>query len=935
MKKKTLFILPIIFTLNALFAQEQAPPDKHRKAIETKHARIIFSKELGINAQKAAFLIDSLYQTQSKSLDAYPEKVPVLLYNKTVISNGYAALYPRRSAWYTTGMQDPTELGNADWLTTLGIHEFRHIVQYEKYNQHFTKFLSFLFGETGIVMGRWSVPFWFSEGDAITAETAYTIGGRGRIPKFEMPVKTLLAADIKYKYPKAKLGSYKNYYPSHYHLGWLLVSYARLKYGADVWAQTLDHTSKISFWPYAFSRGLKKHTGLNERALYDEAMQYYDSLQTENLKNRNFSELRILSPETNVYTTVKEAEYTDAGEIIFLKSDLKKIKHFYKTDKNGETEKLFPTVAQMFSAEADKICFTKTFFDKRYNYQTYSDIMLFDLKTKKLKRLTKEQKYFAPALSPDGKKIALAEHNDSMQSRLVIIDTDSGKLLKKFPNPKNDFLRTPVWSPEGNQIAFTAGNEKGLSLILIDYESGKTDTIINQSKEVIGRPAFYKNFLLYNSNYDGIGNIYAADTESEKKYRVTSVPYGIYNPKIQGDSMLADYYTKDGYKTAFVKLDDNKWEHKEKIKKYSSKRVETLTEQENHVKLIEYDGLSKNTYPTKAYKPMRDAVKIYGWGFYSDYESQISFNIYSNNLLNTVRSSAGISYNVNEEAFGSSLNVEFAKYYPIFKVYGSYNQRYLNYETQKVEDYWDEWQSGLSVTLPIRLKAGVWNSSLEVETDIGLLSVRDKELRYLSQFGNGEFIKADYSLFWYRQQRRAHRDIYPRFGSLVHTQFRHLPFSGYNAGQFSFISKQYLPGLFANHSFSLAYAYESQPGPGENYANYYLFQSPVRFARGYDPPAFTNLHKFSSEYHLPVWYPDFGLSPVIYFKRLRAGVFFDYVDAVSFEGSQNIYPSIGSELYLQFNLLNLEQSIEIGGRASYLFDNEIPVFELIMASLPF
>jgi hypothetical protein len=561
--------------------------------------------------------------------------------------------------------------------------------------------------------------------------------------------------------------------------------------------------------------------------------------------------------------------------------------------------------------------------------------MLFDINNKNMKRLTKEQKYFAPSLSPDGKKIVLTEHNESMQSQLLVIDSESGELLKSFRNPKNDFLRTPVWSPNGTKIAFTAGNEKGLSLILTDFESGKSDTIIYQSKEVIGRPAFYKNFLLYNSNYDGIGNIYAADTVSRKQYRVTSVPHGIYNPKIQGDSMLADYYTKDGYKTAFIQLNEAKWETKENINAYLSKRVKTLTKQEEHVRLVKYKGLSENTYPVKEYKPMRDAVKIYGWGFYSDYESEISFNIYSNNLLNTVNSSAGINYNVNEETFGSSINVQFAKYYPVFKAYGAYNQRYLNYETHNTEDYWDEWQTGLSVALPFRLKTGVWNSNLELEADFGLLSIRDKELRYLSQFGNGEFMKADYSLFWYRQQRRAHRDIYPRMGSLVHTQFRHLPFSDYEAGQFAFIGKQYLPGLFANHSFSLAYAYETQVNPQGDYGNYYLFQSPVRFARGYQSPAFINIHKLSSEYHLPLWYPDFGLGSLIYFKRLRSGFFFDYAEAHSLENTANIYYSAGAELYLQFNLLNLEQSLELGGRASYLFDNETPVFELIMASFPF
>lgn len=79
------------------------------------------------------------------------------------VSNGNAGWAPKKSELYTAPPQDVSDA----WLEHLCIHEFRHIVQYDKVNQGFTKALYYIFGEqiTMAVIGVY-VPMWFLEGDA-------------------------------------------------------------------------------------------------------------------------------------------------------------------------------------------------------------------------------------------------------------------------------------------------------------------------------------------------------------------------------------------------------------------------------------------------------------------------------------------------------------------------------------------------------------------------------------------------------------------------------------------------------------------------------------------------------------------------------------------------------------------------------------------------
>ncbi len=946
--KRIIVTIVLIFIFLNSFSQ-QNPNSLKWKVINSKYADIIFPEGIENQAQKTANLIDYLYPLETKTLTGKPRRLPLLIYNQSTISNGFVGLRPWRSAWYSTPSQYVSDLGSEDWFYTLGSHEFRHAVQYAKSNRHFTKIMSILLGQTGVLIGQYSYPYWYFEGDAVCMETGLSESGRGRIPQFEMGIRTILSDNQKISYDKAKFRSYKTFYPGHYNLGWLLTSYARTKYGADIWDKVLETSSKYSFWPYAFSLALKKHTGLNEKKLYKKAMHDLDSAWTEKTEKINITDAKIINnAKKKSWTKYTEANFIENNHYLVKKSSMKSdITTFYIIDETGKEYKIKATDAGMISVAKNKVTWARTYPDLRWQLRSYSDIIVFDYATKKEKRLTEKQKLFAPAFSPDGKKIAAIEYTEKMKCALVILDAETGKEIQRLNAENNDFFRTPSWDKNNSQIVFTKSNEYGTNFTIYDTKNNSVKEITKRSFENIGRPVFYKNYIIYNSPYNGIGNIYALDINSKQRFQITSRKYGAYNPKISGNKMLFIDYSPEGYDVAEVTLNEKNWKPVGEVKYAGLNTAEIIQKQEQGKNEMNPEFIPKKTFEIKKYNRLKHAINVHSWGFYTDapssitsedvlnYKPEVGFEIYSANVLNTVFSSLGGSYNINENTLSTNLTTIFKRFYPEFSLSGGWAQRSVNY-SDLGNDRWDEFSASFKTAVPFDFSTGIYYKGANIQTSYSFIQKKNKDYRYINESGDGNFSTLSYSGYLYSFRHKATQDINPKRGYFFYLGYQHTPFNTNIYGhQFSAIASIYLPGIFKHHSLNIKFGYEQQR---EDYDNdYYWFNSPQAFPRGYAYDGFDKMTSFQANYALPVWYPDFNIGPFAYFKRIRANLFFDAasLNEISTENI-NSYNSAGIELFLQMYILRLQEPIEIGGRISYLLDgsNEI-VPEFIALSIPF
>ena len=275
--KRYLFFLFFLnmsyFAVAQYYVLGDDPAGIHWKQINTTNFQIIYPSSFEIKAQRMANILEKSYLFAGKTLQHQPAKISVILHTNTVRSNGFVAWAPSRVELFTTPFQD---IYAQDWLEQLAIHELRHVVQIDKIDSELPGILRIILGEqaAALAIGLY-LPFWFLEGDAVATETALSHSGRGRVPSFEMELKAQSIEKGIFSYNKAYLGSYKDYIPDYYQLGYQLVAGIRSKYGPESWSTILSRVAHKPLSLNAFSAGIKQVTGI-----YHESAKGYELLQS-------------------------------------------------------------------------------------------------------------------------------------------------------------------------------------------------------------------------------------------------------------------------------------------------------------------------------------------------------------------------------------------------------------------------------------------------------------------------------------------------------------------------------------------------------------------------------------------------------------------------------------------------------------------------------
>ncbi len=936
--KRALNIITIILITSNLLSQ-QSPPELKWKSIETENFELIFPDEINKTAQIIANKLVKVYQFEGKSLNIKAKPISILLFNQSTISNGYAGIAPRRMGWYLTPLPS-LSLGNEDWYNTLALHEYRHIHQFDKINTGMTRIGSILFGDYGLSMLSYSIPNWWYEGDAIMIETSLSNSGRGRSPNFTMPIKANIINNENFSYNTAKFRSYKRYFPNHYYLGFLMVANARRHFGENIWGDIIKKTSKFSICPYAFSRSLKKTIGFTSSQLYKRTIQELDSIWTDQIAKLETTTVSTINKRKKRYhwCNYDSPQFLNENNIVVRKSGLKTSSTFYKINLDGKEKKLFRTSANSMSVNANKIVWTSLIPDVRWGERDYSDIYVYNENTKKKIRLTHRQKYFSPSLSSDGTKIAAIEYSKDQKTTIVILDAKTGTVLKKIASPNNYFLRSPSWSADNKQLVFTKHHRDGQNICILNIDNESFTEITKTSWEDIAKPVFYNNYILYNSSYSGIGNLFAIDLTSKERFQVSSRNFGVSNAAISPDNstLIFQDYDYKGFDISLIDLEPDKWKKINNIQLSHDNFFSPILKQEQGGSIFdkksEYDEFSINNY-----KKGRNGINIHSWGLYAAYPN-LQAMLYSRNQLNTLQLSAGYEYNTTENTNTGIFAVSYKGWFPIVSLGLISSERKASYvhDNQQYNDQWNEHSAKLAMEVPLNLSRNAYNRSLSFATDIKYTYIQNKgELRYLSESGNGAFIPIHFSTTFRNFLHSASSNINPDFGQYVGISYRKtISDESISGNLVSFYSNLYFPGLFKTHSLIISGAYEIQRKYEEENSTLYYFSSEVPRIKGYESNTSELFYSFLAEYKLPLWNPDFGLGGLVYFKRLKANLFYHQGFSKLHTYERNMQ-STGIELSMEFFGLRLERPIELGVRFSYLIPEQEFKSNFLIFSLPF
>lgn len=914
-------LLPVIFC-NPLTGQYigtgQEPPGINWKEIKTEHFKIVFPEKIESDAQRVANTLEYQYHAVNKTMVYDAKPITLLLTTEGALANGYVAMAPRRSEWFGT----PITVGadDGDWYNFLAVHEVRHIVQFDKImNRGFNMVLGYIFGETlPYILSSVLVPGWFWEGDAVLLETSLTRGGRGRDPSFDVGIRSLELSHIRYSYSKAVLGSYKDYFPDHYTLGYLLVTHVRRNHDADSWAKILGRSSFFTWYPFAFSGSAAGVIKRRVAGIYDDSLDELKGLWREQQDSLLITPVKKINPENKAYANYAYPQEALDGSVIARKSGMSDPQQLVRISKDGQEDKLTDTFAMItFSYANDKMTWAELSHDPRWTKRSYSDIVIYNLKSEKKQKITDEGKYFTPALSSDGRMVAAIENSPERKSTLLVLDAETGDILYRAPNLDNESLRQPGWSEDGSAIAFTNQYTEGKALSIFYPEGNKVKQVIPHCWQGIMNPIFYGDYILFNSIYSGIDNIYAVHIETGQTYQVTSRPFGAYNPSISqdGSELLFNDYTTHGADIVTMVLDTTDWIPTELVADRTVRYYDPVIKEEQGGDIYSIDNIPTEKYTVSNYSLWKNALNFHSWSLVGDTLTP-GFMIVSQDIMNTTELGLGIYYNRNEHEIGGDLSLSYAGLYPIIDIYLSKQNRTTIYkfaDKTKYHDTWTETTAAFGLRFPLTYLHGVYQRQIAISAYIQSTKINGQRYPEDYDISNGMFYPVWYQLSIAQVKQYVQKDIKPPFAQVLNFLYRHTPIkSDYQGQQLSAEAVLFFPSVFKHHSIWFKGNYEEQKSVN------YRFPSVLDFPRGYKYSYYDRFYLGSVNYSLPLLYPEIHLGGYFYLKRIKTNLFYDH-GLGEIDGDKKLYQSGGFELLFDHHWFLLPIELEMGWRFSYKY----------------
>jgi hypothetical protein len=908
-------ILFFLFIVTSSVAQRFGgnPSSQKWKQIDTDTVRVIFSAGQEQQAKTVAGIIHGLQQRNSNSLGSSLRKVSMVLQHRTLISNGYVGLAPFRSELYTTAPQNAFNLGAADWLSNLAIHEFRHVQQYSNFNKGLSKLAFVVLGEEGqAVANAASVPDWFFEGDAVFTETQFTRQGRGTLPKFFSAYQSLHFANRRYSYMKLRNGSLRHFVPDHYDLGYLLVAYGRNKYGNDLWQKVTNDAARFSSLIYPFQGAVKKHTGIAFEKFVNDAFDFYTSQWTQSAVS---APQWITAVQKNNVVNYQFPYLMKDGAIIALYNSYSQIPVFVKVKEDGSSEKITVrdiAIDPYFSYREGQILYTAYKPDARWGNVEYHSLKLLDLNSRGLKTIKTKTRLFSPDLSTDKTKVLAVAMDESGGSALIRMNI-SDSHMDTVSSKKDELYSYPRFSKDDRAVYVVVRKKNGdMGIIWNDlHGSNETREILKPTNRIIGFLQLQGDTLLFSTTHEGRDELWAFIDNSQhtSPYRLASYPTGVYQGVLNKDGkVIASTFTADGYRLAsFQPL----WE-----KVNVTDALKPLYIGETIQRSITGASLqASDDYPVTKYQKSFRLLNIHSWRPYYD-RPEYSFTLYGQNVLNTLSSELAYTYNENEKSHRISYDGVYGATYlqPVFGTSQTWQRSVrLNRDTTL---QWNEWQAYAGLRLPFNFTEGKQFRNLTFQatlnrntvswTGIAKNLLRDASFNYI-----------DIRMIYAGQIQRAVQHIFPRWGQNIQTRYRQTLGSD-KAWQMLVSGTLYLPGLHRNHNLVLTGAIQRR-----DTLNRYNFSDNFPFSRGYTAINLPRMYKLGVNYHFPIAYPDWGFGQLVYFQRVRLNAFYDLSIGKSLRtGRRFNFGSVGGELFFDTRWWN-QEPVTFGLRYSNLLDQQL------------
>lgn len=908
------------------------------RQIQTKNFQVIYPKDFDSVAQEFTKKLEYVYAYCSKSLSHEPKKISVILHNHTNIDNASVAWCPSQMDVYTI----PGQRQHAqDFYENLALHEFRHVVQTDKLSQGLTKILYFLLGEqaVGAVSGAY-VPQWLFEGDAVCTETAFSNSGRGRQALFSMDLRAQTYEQGVFSYSKAYFGSYRDYVPNNYTMGYFLLANARKQYGQGLEAAMLDRAGShpLSIRPINYAS--KKKTGLSRRDLYASIFEQ----QAAEWKLKHDRELQTqydtICFSDKVYTNYINGYQLNDSVYFAERYGLDKTSQLIRIENGKEkvvANTYFKPTTERIQSNGKTIVWEETHQNIRWEMKQNSYIYIYDIEKNKTHSIHTKRHIFSPAISPSNERIAVSEIDEHGKNYLTIYDYPGKHIIKRIQTPENEHIVTPSWNKYGSKILYVALGQQGKRIMEYDVLTNSFSELLPYTYEDITAAQYWNEYILYTSSYSGVDNIYALNTMTQEKKRVTVADFGSRFPSTTDSTLTYSNYTSKGYQLAKIHLNPAAWHSISVVRKDTYPLAQMLTNMEGGP--VDFTAMPDTTYSSKYYSKILHAINIHSWmPFCLSYngsgveDSGLGAQIVSQNKLGTTFTNLGYRYDRRNRNQYFFAKVTYKGLFPVFETEYQYGTRtyynkaktYTNADTTIRTTYSTQNIFG-RVYFPLNFSSKSHIRQITFGTQVE--GIFQRLASAPEMYKNNIYKRIQTAVLFHtfslaNCRATATREINPRFGQIVSFGYEHSLESSVETDTKRNIYSPYFfakadiffPGIMRSHSLYFKLGYEWNKHVSDDYYNVNLqIATPRGFLDENDIPTEKELISLQANYFFPIYYPDWELGDVLYVKRISCNLFADYAIAPQRDKD---YLSYGAEFEMNFYLFNIRIPFSYGLRIS-------------------
>lgn len=561
-------ILILFFTLlNSISSHAWVDPTITWKTIETPHFNIIYDAKQYDAANAYAQRAEKAYSVLAPVFRETPEKAVIVLDDSTDMPNGYAVRFPYPKIVLYPVLPGPIEtIGEyGDWAYELLLHEYVHLLNFEPAHGVFAP-LRTIFGS--IVSPNILLPRWWSEGIAVEFETRFSNHGRLRSYYQDAMIRALAKENELPLYGISEAN--ETGIP-----GWPLGARPYL-FGSLFWSDLLaDSSVEMAFnlnehhsrrMPYFLDDAFIEHRKDTYENYYDKVIKKTEARAKDQLAKLSSSppsmtkKFDIKEPRSEAPTLSSDGRYlamlttTNLGQ--------RRVRIFDRKDANrpfdaatdsikeieGDMDKLVEPAKQdgpptgsitRISWHPSEPRFIYDQIKTDNPYHSFSDLLSYDLITKKTQRLSTGLRAREPDYSLNGKLIAFIKLENS-QTHLATIPSSGGKEEFLFsPGPLHR-LSYPTFISD-SQILFAWRDPQG-------QQSPAIYNLIDKKVEKLNWPLKEANFfqrshdqILFSASETGVLNLFSASLSLDSYRRITHLDTASFHSTF--DPRTKEYFT--------------------------------------------------------------------------------------------------------------------------------------------------------------------------------------------------------------------------------------------------------------------------------------------------------------------------------------------------------------------------------------------------------